>query len=628
MKIFRSNKDDENSSSEKFNLCGWSFLESHSSSLAWIILFTSILITVVAYIISNEWVHEASKTRFDYKTEDIHSAIQTRMRSQEAALWGGVGLFNTKGKVTRHDWQDYVKSLHLSKYLPGLQGYGYAEHIWHQDKTYRINRIRAEGFPDFKIYPPGKRETYSAIIYLEPFKDRNLRAFGYDMFSEPTRRAAMERARDTGKAAVSGKVTLVQETENDVQLGFLMYLPVYYNFMPINTVEEKRVALKGFVYSPFRIKDLMHGILGKGDSEIDFRIYDSKSREALLYDSASNYSEHLAFDDNQFVSSLHFPIGGRTWLLEFRSKPGFISPSEQNQPLLVAVGGILIDILLFLTISSLSSQRHQANKIAKQMTEELRAAKDFAEQGKINEMALRKQEQQTNKKLIRANEGLMNFNRIVAHDLRAPLKRVEAFVDILNQDYKNVLNVEGEDVLFRIDRSARKMRTMLDSLLEYSKYSEVVKNTEKVSVGKIVNSAIETLNIDKNIVKINFHNEENKGVFVQGNRDLLVLVMQNLLSNSIKFKGHEDLAIFVTSRYVFEKMFEIAVEDNGIGIAPQYAERVFKIFARLHNEEEYAGTGIGLAVCKRIISDHNGSIFVDTNFDNGTRVVIRLPLAA
>ena len=118
MKIFRSNKDDENSSSEKFNLCGWSFLESHSSSLAWIILFTSILITVVAYIISNEWVHEASKTRFDsIKRKIYHSAIQARMRSQEAALLGGVGLFNTKGKVTRQDWQDYVKSLHLSKYL-------------------------------------------------------------------------------------------------------------------------------------------------------------------------------------------------------------------------------------------------------------------------------------------------------------------------------------------------------------------------------------------------------------------------------------------------------------------------------------------------------------------------------
>jgi CHASE1-domain containing sensor protein len=87
-----------------------------------------------------------------------------------------------------------------------------------------IQKIRQEGFPGYKICPEGDREIYSSIIYLEPFSDRNLRAFGYDMFSEPVRRKSMEQARDTNIAALSGKITLVQETGKQVQAGNLMYV--------------------------------------------------------------------------------------------------------------------------------------------------------------------------------------------------------------------------------------------------------------------------------------------------------------------------------------------------------------------------------------------------------------------
>jgi signal transduction histidine kinase len=605
----------------------WSFTPLHSSLTAWTILGTSVIITIIAYFISNEWVMEASKSRFTFKAEDIHTAIKKRMNEQESALWGGVGLFNASYKVTREEWKMYVKSLRLKKYLPGLQGYGFAEAVRHDDKQSHIEKIRKEGFPNFKISPPGKREIYSSIIYLEPFQDRNLRAFGYDMFSEPTRREALERARDTGEVAVSGKVTLVQETENDVQFGFLMFLPVYHQHMPTTTVEEKRFALIGYVYSPFRIKDLMSGILGKGDSVIDFRIYDSSIKERLLYDSSNQYTPELVTKENQFITSRPLTIGGRPWLLEFRSKPGFISQSEQTQPLLVAAGGILIDILLFLTISSLSSQRKRANDLALHMTDELRLAKVKAEIGEKNETELRKLEQETNKKLKNANEGLLGFNRIVAHDLRSPLKRIEAFLNILKQDYVTDLDEEGKNVFDRIESASIRMRNLLDSLLEYTRCSNFLDEGETVLINNFIERALDNFDFETSNANIQVDLYADTTCSITGNEDLLALVMQNLIGNSIKFNDRDIPSIFITNQLLPNNMLEISVSDDGIGIAPQYAEKVFSIFSRLHNEEDYEGTGIGLAICKKIITDHNGTIIIDQSYNQGTRVVITLPLS-
>ena len=140
-----------------------------------------------------------------------------------------------------------MQTLQVERYWPGIQGVGFARMLAPAELAAHEAEIRTEGFPDYAVRPVGERPQYSAIVYLEPFEGRNLRAFGYDMFSEEVRRAAMVRARDSGLPAVSGKVVLVQETGHDVQAGCLMYLPLYRKGMPVGTVEERRAALLGFV---------------------------------------------------------------------------------------------------------------------------------------------------------------------------------------------------------------------------------------------------------------------------------------------------------------------------------------------------------------------------------------------
>jgi CHASE1-domain containing sensor protein len=145
--------------------------------------------------------------------------------------------------------------------FPGIQGVGYFQRIAPDQLQAHIAQVRSDGFHDYTVRPAGDRAEYYPIVFIEPLDVRNQRAFGFDVYSEPVRRAAMEEARDTGTTSVTGKIILVQETGEDVQAGFLMMVPIYEDENPAMTVEERRAGIKGFVYSPFRMNDMMNGSL-------------------------------------------------------------------------------------------------------------------------------------------------------------------------------------------------------------------------------------------------------------------------------------------------------------------------------------------------------------------------------
>jgi CHASE1-domain containing sensor protein len=215
--------------------------------------------------------------------------------------------------------------------------------------TDHVKTIRAEGFPDYNVHPAGKRKEYSAIIYLEPFDWRNQRAFGFDMGSNDIRRAAMERARDTGRGAASGMITLVQETEKDQQAGFLSYVSLYAKGQPVDTVEQRRSAFLGWVYAPFRAEDLMHGLLGSTDSNLQFFIHDGEEAvdSNLLF-----ASDTRKFEQPDFTKNVPVEVQGRMWNVEFRAPKGTIAARISGLPTVVAIAAGAVDLLLFYVLFS------------------------------------------------------------------------------------------------------------------------------------------------------------------------------------------------------------------------------------------------------------------------------------
>jgi len=344
----------------------------HNRYTAWVVLFVSLVITLVAWKISSDYAEQRLVERFKFQVEEAQFAIEKRMTDYQQVLRGGLALFKSAKQVDREMWRTYVQTLELNDSYPGIQGVGYALWLQPGQKALIEQQVREEGFSDFTIRPAGTREQYTTILYLEPFDIRNRRAFGYDMFSEATRREAMLRAMDSGEAAMSGTVKLVQEMETDIQPGFLIYLPLYDK--KVTTLAERRAHLQGFVYSPFRVRDLMQGILGRGSPEVAFEIYDGGSfdPETLLYDSLeSPNTSHQDHPHGRFDEKRQLMIAGHTWSVHFTSTPKLETNVDASQPMFLAIGGVCIDLLLFYIIISLSQLRHRADKLAKERMDEL-----------------------------------------------------------------------------------------------------------------------------------------------------------------------------------------------------------------------------------------------------------------
>lgn len=328
----------------------------------------SVIVVVVVWYATDRFFYKRSQNLFEHYVHDNREATDRRMHKYENALRSGVGFMQGSSYVSWEEWRQFVQTLDPQKYYPGMQGIGFSMMLTPEAVAPVSEKMRSEGFSSFTIRPEGKRERYSAILYLEPLDKRNHAAIGYDMYSEPIRREAMQRAADTGMVSVSGKVKLVQEIDKEVQAGCLMYLPFYKTGEPIDTVEERRRALIGFVYSPFRMNDLMEA-LGQHDESLRVEIYDAPQRSIghLLYRSASTdyISEHTAHET--------INIGGKIWHLYYSSTQQFDRSMNIFYTILAAMVGLGLYFILMYTIVELLRSR----KMLQRNTLELESSRSW-----------------------------------------------------------------------------------------------------------------------------------------------------------------------------------------------------------------------------------------------------------
>ena len=340
------------------------------------VLLVGLIATAVAAYYARPIVDATVKREFSFDSQEIQDRISSRLAAHEQVLRSGAAFFAHGSGISRLEWRRFVERQNIEQRLTGIQGVGFARRIPREKLAQHIEEVRAEGFPDYQVRPAGERESYSAVVYLEPFAGRNLRAFGYDMLSEPIRRAAMERARDLDAATLSGKVRLVQETAEDVQAGALMFVPVYGAGMPVATVDQRRAALQGWVYSPYRMTDLMRGILGQWDSMTDRRIrlevFDGETMapEALLYDSQSAVRQPVATAGSL---TFHGPleVAGHPWSLRFTKTGDSTADASYSRTWLLLFGGTVVSLLLCGLVFGLVDNRLKAARRSEQLEAEL-----------------------------------------------------------------------------------------------------------------------------------------------------------------------------------------------------------------------------------------------------------------
>lgn len=309
-----------------------------------LVLAACLTITYFNWDFANTARKNEIQSYFEYRARDVQERIEQRIIGYEQIQKSTLGLFYSSDEVTREEFRSFFNSQNLNENYPGIQGVGFSIIIPPGQIKEHTSAIRNEGFPDYKLWPDGTRETYTSIIYLEPFQDLNLRAFGYDMFSEPVRRKAMEKARDLNKTIITGKVNLVQETGSEVQAGFLIYLPVYKKGMPQTTINDRRKNIIGWVYSPFRMGNFMKGIFGERGDDLEIEIYDGRniSAETKIYSPIT----HDAILEHPVTIKKVIDFNEHEWTVLLNYTPKLESRLGFNSANVILMVGFSLTILL------------------------------------------------------------------------------------------------------------------------------------------------------------------------------------------------------------------------------------------------------------------------------------------
>jgi light-regulated signal transduction histidine kinase (bacteriophytochrome) len=224
--------------------------------------------------------------------------------------------------------------------------------------------------------------------------------------------------------------------------------------------------------------------------------------------------------------------------------------------------------------------------------------------------------------LKRSNENLEQFAYVASHDLQEPLRIMSSYSQLLEKRYKDKLGQDANEFIDFIVDAAKRMQKLITDLLAYSRVGK--KDTAAAEedlnplVRKVLDGMAATLESSGGTVT------SDKLPVITVHETSMMQVFQNLIGNALKFRGKAPPKVHISARkdggeWVF------SVRDNGLGIEPQYHERIFQIFQRLHSREEYSGTGIGLSICKKIVTNYGGRIWVESEYGQGSTFYFTLP---
>ena len=589
-----------------------------------IVLFS---ITYQVYTTMKQTALLELQSDFSWHSKKYKILIEQRMLAYEHVLRGTKGLFIASDFIDRTEFKSYVKTLMLDKMFPGIQGVGYSMIVPADQKDKFIKQVRLEGFGLYNITPTTPRDFYTTILYLEPFDLRNKKAFGYDMFSDPARRVAMEKSRDGNKAIISAKATLIQEFEPNAQAGFLMYLPIYEKYTKNETVDERRKHISGWLYAPFSVNDLIQSLKGYEDNNYYIEIYDSDSisQESLMYDCYESNRVSL------FTNNIEVTIAGRNWTVLIKSTPNFEKTLDTSNAQLVFAFGLLFTIFLVYLIFQLIINKEYAQNKAKEMNEKL--VKKRNELAKLNS-TLEKRVVEKTEELHKSNESLesyicdlellnsmltkskkealqaaqarSNFISGISHELRTPLNAIINFTDQIIEDFDEILvdkelQTDTKDFLQRVLVNSRQLLQLINDLLEFTKYEagKIDYTIEKKDVNNILQVAHKSTQslLNGTNIKFNLALYEKPLIGLVDSRRFLQVVL-NLLSNAIKFtaKGSIELKSFPEGDSII-----VEIKDTGKGIPLEKKNIIFEPFIQVNNSDN--GTGLGLGLAKRMCND-------------------------
>lgn len=568
-------------------------------------------ITLMALLIATTWYwHESQRNlvqlaRADFaaKVFGLKEQINERLATHFAVL-AGIGSFMATDPehIKRKNWRRYVEQLNTASLLPGVLSIGYAPVLHPASIENHFRHMKDEGFPEYKVRPDGYREAYVPVSLLEPMSIRSRSALGFDLRSDATRRMAMLASTNSGLPAISGKAVLVGDhtASGASQPGFLVFFPLFKPDAQPGTAAQHRAVLQGFIFSQLRAHDFFAAALRHADTGLGVEIHDGKKigEQSLLYRSTASPAVPASLQSETRMS-----VGNHYWTLRvsdrFTSSESIIAGPL---PTAVLLGGIAFSLLLVslgLALAKVSTHSLKLSDTSRKLEHLAGALKD-------------------------SNAELQRFAYVASHDLRAPIRTIRGFTQILGKSAHDRLTAEENDFIARIEFSISHMQEMIETLLQYARIDSKAKEFAPVDLSQVCKTALEML--DASIAETDARVEVGRLPVVMGDSVQLVELIQNLVANALAYRGDAPPRIRISAERT-DKEHIISVHDNGIGIDPASHDKIFEMFKRLRAQDKIPGTGIGLATCRRVMQRHGGRIWLESEPGKGSRFSFALPIA-
>ncbi len=364
MTLKDSQANDDGLLSGAFTRVRWHGMVSRPAVIAALVLLIGSCFTFVAWLAVARADARAQAERFAFITTKFHDSIATHLQRHAQELGAGVALAQTIGFVTAEHWRSIYVNLRIVERHSGLQGFGFVELVQARNRKAFEDRLRGQGYLDYAIHPAGEREAYAAVSYMEPDAVRVPRVHGFDMFTDPVRRDAMERARDLGKVTTSGRVVLFHDQA--LQPGFLLYQPFYGPMLPGPDVAERRRALRGFVFSPVRSLSFFDAIKDNFDADV------GRHLAIEAFDGADARPENLIYEAHQseVASGAMMHVGvhnlfERPWTVRLTALPAFDASVDGRARMTVLLGGSAITFLMSALAASTAARNQEQQEIAR-----------------------------------------------------------------------------------------------------------------------------------------------------------------------------------------------------------------------------------------------------------------------
>ena len=599
-----------------------------------LVAIVGLVITVVASIQSANLARHQAEVAFREAAQDRVLVIQREIKNVLGVVQDIASFFEASAFVDRREFRKFVGP--AIKRQAGIKALEWVPIVAASEKSVFIEEARrsfapfeiTETLPSGQLVEAGDRARYYPVLYIQPYQE-NKEALGLDLGSSDLFLELLKATELTKTIQVSSGLSLIEDT--GARTGIAVVVPVA---SPDDEADEMPAQLpsteiRGFALGIFYIGEIVESALQSlRAGGVDLRFYqsDPSGNRDLLYTHLSRLrtTEGSNRDEDQQLMTFEdrLAVGNREWTVVFNPVPERFK-SETWSSWIVFLTGIAFTVLLTTYAATLVGRARQVRLEVDERTSQLRGAVQALHREVLERKSTEQELQRLNETLEqhiasrtaeaeRRAQYLEQFAYVTSHDLKAPLRAVSNLAQWIEEDLDDKLDDTSREQLALLRDRVRRMNDLIEGLLEYSRVGRTADSENLVDIRELLEEIIDSLSPPKGFtIKIR---GEMPTLYVD--RLQLGQVFSNLIGNSLKHHGGKKGTIKVKCDS-YEDVYQFSVCDDGKGIAPEYHDKVFMIFQTLESSDFESSTGIGLALVKKIVEEHGGTIRLESALGEG-----------